>query len=403
MSGNGDVREMLQERRLQHQLELQSKQIETVLSKNEVDAQIEGGYVEPRSIRFDLTSHLEAGLDKLRFLKQDILNVLGVAEVEIGQINGRWHLNIKRPEEPPVSFMDMLPLLSKLEPLTAVLGLSDEGAPILFRLSDHEIPHIFISGEDNAGKSSLLRTIALSLAVSNKQHQLQLAVLDGSKSRLLGHERILDPLSYLPHMICSVSHEYDDQKDLLGFLINELAYRQEQSMISPRILVLIDEVVQIINELGNDAQEAISSLLQRGAGVGIHLILATKQPNSDSITQTMRLNLPLHLIGKTNGIEKGDSINHYDPYKSDYLLGKGDFLAKLDDEITHFQAAFVGDYDLHLMLETLHRNRPTPLLAHSFFLANTFVPNSKEEISIVTFNNSDNGIQIEKRSHKNND
>jgi len=45
------------------------------------------------------------------------------------------------------------------------------------------------------------------------------------------------------------------------------------------------------------------------------------------------------------------------------LLGEGDFLAVEDGSQVHFQAAFIGNYDLHLTLETIHRNRPRPLLA----------------------------------------
>lgn len=401
MSGNGELRKMLQEKRLQHQLEIQSRQIESVLSQNEVDAQVEGGYVQPRSIRFDLTSHLEAGLGKLRFLKHDILNVLGVADVEIGQTNGRWHLNIKRPEDPPVSFLDMLSFVPEVAPLTAVLGMSEEGAPILIEFSEKDIPHILITGDEKAGKSSLLRTIALSLAVSNKQHQLQLAVLDCSKKVLFGREIILEPLSYLPHMVCAVAQEIEDQKDLLEFLLSELAYRQEQSMTAPGIVVLIDEVVDLMQILGSFAEEAISTLLQRGSSVGIHLVLTTENPESHLFSQNMRLNLPLRLIGKTTTGNNKPLNTNLSAINPAYLLGQGDFLAVLDEDLTHFQAAFIGNYDLHLTLETLHRNRPTPLLAHSFFVTNSFVPEDNNDVSIITFNKNDRGFQLEEISDGN--
>lgn len=398
MSGNGELRKMLQEKRLQHQLEIQSRQIESVLSQNEVDAQVEGGYVQPRSIRFDITSQLEAGLGKLRFLKHDILNVLGVADVEIGQSNGRWHLNIIRPEEPPVSFLDMLSFVPDVEPLTAVIGMSEEGAPILIELSENAIPHMLITGDEKAGKTSLLRTIALSLAVTNKQHQLQLAVLDNSKKVLFGRDKILGPLSYLPHMVCAVAQEIDDQKDLLEFLLSELAYRQEQSMSAPGIVVLVDEVVALMHTMGPFAEEAIATLLQWGASVGIHLVLTTENPESRLISQTMRLNLPLWLIGKTTSGENKPLNTRMNSINPAYLLGQGDFLAELDEELTHFQAAFIGDYDLHLTLETLHRNRPTPLMAHSFFVTNSFVPDDNNDVSIITFNKNDKGFQLQEYS-----
>jgi hypothetical protein len=41
------------------------------------------------------------------------------------------------------------------------------------------------------------------------------------------------------------------------------------------------------------------------------------------------------------------------------LYGEGDFLAVAGSEVIYFQAAHIGDYDLHLMLgELLDQNRP---------------------------------------------
>jgi hypothetical protein len=74
---------MNKEERLRNQLELQSRQIERVFSTHQVSARVAGGQIETQSIRFDLQSHLESGLHRLRGLKRDLLSVLGVADVNL--------------------------------------------------------------------------------------------------------------------------------------------------------------------------------------------------------------------------------------------------------------------------------------------------------------------------------
>jgi len=45
------------------------------------------------------------------------------------------------------------------------------------------------------------------------------------------------------------------------------------------------------------------------------------------------------------------------------LLGDGDFLAVVDGFQTHFQAAYIGSYDSHLVLARLRERRRQSLLA----------------------------------------
>ncbi len=364
-SERGNWQKMLQERRLQHQLEIQSRQIESVLSQHDVSARVAGGYVQPRSIRFDLSSHLETGLEKLRHIKQELLSTLGATEGDLIPHLGGWQLHVTRPEEPPVSLFDLLSLVPDLEPMTILLGLDDNGRPVLVELADHTLSHMLIAGTAGAGKSTLLRTIALSLALTHRQSQLQLAILDGSANGVAGSYTSLEPLSYLPHMLAAVTYSPDECRELVHFLVGECTYRQEQQMDTPKIVVLIDEVVHLLNKTAahHELSEGIIRLLQRGPDVGIHLVMTTDQPESARLTNAWRTNLPVRLVGKVADERIAAAAASIGATQAEYLLGSGDFLAIVDEQMVHFQAAFVGDYDLHLTLETLHRSRPQPLVA----------------------------------------
>ena len=57
----------LQEKRLQHQLEIQSMQIEHVFDRHQVPAQVDGGLVKPRSISFSLQTQTEKADQQNKF------------------------------------------------------------------------------------------------------------------------------------------------------------------------------------------------------------------------------------------------------------------------------------------------------------------------------------------------
>lgn len=362
MSKHKTWQKMDKEERLRHQLEIQSRQIERVFSSHQVSARVAGGQVETQSIRFDLQSHLESGLHRLRGLKQELLAALGVRDVSlVKDTQGAWRLDIVRPHEPPVALLDLMPMLPELPENTAVLGLDEEAAPLLLPLSDPDMTHVLVAGADGAGKTSLLRTIAVSLAMNNRQSKLQLLVIDPDRP---GKEnRQLAPLKFLPHLLTPVMTEATEALDTLLLLDDEMHHRFKHETIWPTIVVFIDNIDALFSNNAPKLKNALAELLQRGAEAGIHLILGTSRPVADWLSNVMQANLPLRLVGRMNNEAESLAATAVADAEADYLLGEGDFLAVMDGSPHHFQAAFIGNYDLHLTLATMQRNRPQSLLA----------------------------------------
>ena len=362
MSEKETWQKMDKEERLRHQLEIQSRQIERVFSTHQVSARVAGGQVETQSIRFDLQSHLKSGLHRLQGLKQDLLATLGVADVSlVKDEQGQWRLDIVRPHEPPVSLLDLLPLLPDLPENTAVLGMDEEGAPLLLPFSDPDITHVLVAGAGGAGKTSLLRTIAVSLAMTNRQSKLQLLVIDPDQPDQ--QNRQLAPLMFLPHLLSQIIAEPDEALNTLQVLVDEMYHRLKHETIHPTIVTLIDNAEALFETASTEMQAALAELLQRGAEAGIHLVLSTCQPTAEWLSSVMQANLPLRLVGWVQDEAESLAATAVVGAEADYLLGEGDFLAIADGSQSHFQAAFIGNYDLHLTLATIHRNRPQPLLA----------------------------------------
>lgn len=362
MSEKETWQKMNKEERLRNQLELQSRQIERVFSTHQVPARVAGGQVETQSIRFDLQSHLESGLHRLRGLKHDLLSVLGVADVNLVKDDqGQWRLDIVRPHEPPVALLDLLPMLPDLLESTAVLGMDEEGSPLLLPFADPDITHVLVAGIEGSGKTSLLRTLAVSLAMTNRQSNFQLLVIDPDRPGKTNRQ--LAPLMFLPHLLSQVIAEPEEAGQTLQILVDEMHHRLKCETVRPTIVTLIDNVEALLGSGTEEVQAALAALLQRGAEAGIHLVLSTSTPSADWLSSVMRANLPLRLVGQVRDEAESLAATAVVGAEADYLLGEGDFLAVADGSQVHFQAAFIGNYDLHLTLETIHRNRPRPLLA----------------------------------------
>ena len=91
-----------------------------------------------------------------------------------------------------------------------------------------------------AGKTMLLRALALSLALGNKQSQLQLVVIDQLDSDGEAPEKgELYPLEFLPHLVTPLVKRLEDAVDALNFLVGEMNYRREQKITTPAIVVLV--------------------------------------------------------------------------------------------------------------------------------------------------------------------
>lgn len=359
------------ETRLRHQLNVQTRQINRVLNHHRVPATVAGGDVEPRVVNFDLQTQIAAGLERVRGLKDDIKSALGVGDVALTQDEGRWRLRVARPDDPPVPLLKLLTTIPALPSRTAAVGLADSGRPVLIRFSAGRVGHVLIAGEPGAGKTSLLRAIAAGLAFTNRQSELQLQLLDpggpADKRADARHSPLL-PLGYLPHMMTDPALGVDACAGIIHFLAEEMNYRRGERALSPRIIVFIDHCLTLLEPAAGAARSDLLRLLQYGAAAGIHLVLATDTPDSPLLDATLKATLSLRIIGRMSDPVLARRVAGVPLEQAALLYGEGDFLSVMGEEITYFQAAYLGDYDLHLKLMEMKNARRPRLLARPYHL-----------------------------------
>lgn len=236
-------------------LERQADAIEMVLSTHGTPATCNGGHVTPRAISF-LMAHTTA--QQIEPFVTEIGRALSVKPEAITiYTNGAavW-IDIPRSDPQPIALPVMLTRIpeQQVTPITALLGLADDGAPLLIRLPSEVVGgHLLITGGARSGKTSLIATMILSLAHYNQPRALQ-CVLIG---------RALGMLDRLPHVLTIT----------LPDLARRLGKRDEHTQ--PAIIVAIDD----LDTLSAADQQAAQELIEHGAPARVFVIGATRSNN----------------------------------------------------------------------------------------------------------------------------
>src|SRR5713226_3049812 len=127
-------------------LNLQADRIEMVLAQHRLPAQVAGGIVTPRVVRFNLNVGPTVKLNKLSGLAEEIALALGAANVRIQRDGAMMQVEVPREDREPIALAKMCRQLGSVPSATAVLGLDAIGQPLLLRLSSPSIAHVLVAG-----------------------------------------------------------------------------------------------------------------------------------------------------------------------------------------------------------------------------------------------------------------
>ncbi|WP_166849950.1 FtsK/SpoIIIE domain-containing protein [Isoptericola sp. BMS4] len=178
------------------------------------------------------------------------------------------------------------------------LGRDAHGRDVAFDMVD-DGPHLLVAGTTGSGKSELLQSLVLALAVRRSPRDLALALVDFKGGASFGG------CARLPHVVGQVT---DLDAGLAGRALDGLRaelHRRERLLAAagaadlreiagrddapPRLVVVIDE----FRALADDLPEFLPGLLRvaaQGRSLGVHLVLATQRP-SGAVSADVRANV----------------------------------------------------------------------------------------------------------------
>lgn len=187
--------------------------------------------------------------------------------------------------------------------LPVALGAGSAGRPVSVDLVA-DGPHALVAGTTGAGKSELLTTVVLALALTHPPDRLSILLVDFKGGTGLG------AVAGLPHVLEHVTDlDAAHAHRVLTGLRAEIR-RRERVLVAAgardlveldpgapstpgRLLVVVDELRALTEDVP-EASAALARLAAQGRALGVHLVLATQRP-AGAIGADLRANVSLRI------------------------------------------------------------------------------------------------------------
>jgi S-DNA-T family DNA segregation ATPase FtsK/SpoIIIE len=246
-------------------------------------------------------------------------------------------------------------------PLGLALGKTVSGEPFFADLS--AMPHLLVAGATGSGKSVCINVLLCSLLLRHNPNEVKLLLIDPKMLELNAYRDI-------PHLLHPVVTEPKDAYKALHWMTLEMERRYRELARTgvrnivgynkkaragelldergelraplPYVVVIVDELADLMIQVGGEIETPIARLAQMARAVGIHLVLATQRPSVDVLTGVIKANFPSRIAFQVSS--RVDSRTILDANGAEMLLGRGDmlFLAGGRPTPIRLHGAFVG-------------------------------------------------------------
>lgn len=381
--GNGQVSINKQE------LEDNKNKIVETLSHYKIDIAKIKATVGPTVTLYEIVPAPGVRISKIKNLEDDIalsLSALGIRI--IAPIPGKGTIGIEVPNSSP----DMVSMKSLIASekfqnsdfeLPIVMGKTITNETYTFDLT--KAPHLLVAGATGQGKSVGLNAILVSILYKKHPAQVKFVLVDPKKVELTLYNRIerhflaklpgeedaiITDTSKVVNTLNSLCIEMDNRYELLKeaqvrtikeynakFIARKLNPEKGHRYL-PYIVVLIDEFADLIMTAGKEVEHPIARLAQLARAIGIHLIVATQRPSVNVITGMIKANFPARIAFRV--LSKIDSRTILDSSGADQLIGRGDMLISLGQDLIRVQCGFADTPEVEDICKFIGEQRAYP-------------------------------------------
>jgi S-DNA-T family DNA segregation ATPase FtsK/SpoIIIE len=230
------------------------------------------------------------------------------------------------------------------EPMVALAGMSyltKQGQPLTWNMADPAQPHALVAGSSGSGKSNLLLSLCLSLALGTSPDCLSFYVIDGGNSTLLQLRR-------LPHTR-QLATDADEAIALVSQVKATVLARKAKSLDRPvsRCLLIVDELANLMavmdKRTAEDFQRDLAIIAAEGRKFGCHLLICTQKPLAETTGTLVKSNLAVRFVGAMSSKSDANLAAGGPGTGAERLAGKGDFLRVIGGNVRRFQVPMAND------------------------------------------------------------
>ncbi|MDD3831983.1 MAG: DNA translocase FtsK [Clostridia bacterium] len=320
-----------------------AKQLLSIMADFNITATFIDYHTGPVLTRYNFCSDDTDGVSKVTLISQDIANRLNkgdVVRIEVTNVlEGLFGIEIPNNK---ISIVTLRSLLESDEfdtffgELAFCLGVKLNGDITIADLA--ELQNILIAGDTSSGKSVFLSDLIISLMYKYSPEQLRFMLVDATQTEFFAYKN--EPHLLTGHILNSAEEcitglqwlvqEADKRlamfkenkvKSIVDF--NRLASNNDKPII-PRIVLVIDEYSAYLNHERTELERCMKSIYQKGRQTGIHMIFATKKPNTDVLSHSIKTCFPCRIAFRIE--VKKQSRNIIEQGGAEKLIGKGDML-----------------------------------------------------------------------------
>ncbi len=328
----------------------------------------------PTITRYEIEPQMGVSVKSIEKLGKDLAMRLAAKSLRIeAPIPGKCAVGIEvsNNERLTVKLRDILdsPVFREHKSkLFCCLGVDVAGNAIYLDIP--KMPHLLIAGATGMGKSVCLNCLIVSLIYRASPKDVRLILIDPKKVEFSHYSDIphlLAPVvtninkcaATLSWAVSTMEERYDIFESLsLRNLEEYHAYTADnpEAKKLPYIVIVIDELADLMMQVGAEVENYICRLAQKARAAGIYLILGTQRPSVDVITGLIKANIPSRIsLAVTSQV---DSRTILDTAGAESLLDKGDMLFAPAGarKALRVQGAFISTKELNNICDFVREN-----------------------------------------------
>lgn len=367
-------------------------ELQGTLEDFSIMAQVVGWVAGPTVTLFKVDLPSGVRVSRILALQDDIALALAAPGVRIfAPIPGTNHVGIEVPNKvrQTVLLGDVLKD-AKGGALEMAIGKDVEGNSIIVDLA--KMPHLLIGGTTGSGKSVGINSMIMSILMRATPDEVRFIMIDPKRVEFTLYNGI-------PHLYVPVVTENKEAASALAWGVAEMERRLkvmskagvrniaqynakvESGALDPEgldesqpasgtkqlsiddipqapkkmpyIVIVIDELADLMMNVGKEVELSISRIAQLARAAGIHMIIATQRPSTNVVTGLIKANITNRIAFLVaSGI---DSRVILDTPGAEKLIGWGDMLFSKPEwaKPQRLQGCFVSEEEIDAVVEHL--------------------------------------------------